>query len=277
MKLFTFGLRRSGTTIFWKLLLQNTQLLSLNEPFHPKLKWLINENKRKEFQSYLPIQSMLWDTYAPIHKSEEFSPELTAGHQAYINTLINLSSHLNVDFVRSTTKMIDFAHHVPEAFIIFIYRSPQAFVSSHMLPSHGQKTIKNQLHHKLKKHTFWTRQGGYDNYSYQSIIENYFKTTFERYARENEIEQLKAYEKMLLLWKYTFEKATQAKEVIGDRMLIISFEELIDNPSKFIEHIYDFHNEKTFEHDYSILRSANLGFEPESMNWKIAFEKLKMG
>ena len=111
MIVFIVGLRRSGTTAFWKTLKQDKRFFSLDEPFNPKLIELPKEhekNVRKEFIELLSNdKKKFWDAFSPIYPIQELEFGLKKEQIEYLRYLIEFKNKILIDTTRCHFKIED--------------------------------------------------------------------------------------------------------------------------------------------------------------------------
>jgi len=276
------GLRRSGTTAFWKTLRKDDRFCCYDEPFNPNLVELPEDNAkgtRKEFISLYHFSPETFEkNFAPIPVSEEISPRMTTAQENYLRWLIQKDQGkraIIIDFTRLNFKLAKLHAILPEAVVVHLYRSPRAWVSSHLLPS-GKGTWSKPLADWYRRLSFWSRRGFYNNWGYQDIIENHLpKQPFWPMSRKETyaFKKQPAAVKLAWLWHLSFcVVESQGKNLWKERFLSVPFEHFCTDPGGELLPIYKAMNLDYRPLDYSDIKTANRGYRPDVRQWSFVDE-----
>ncbi len=274
MKILIVCLRRSGSTAFWRIFRQDERLLCFDEPFNPMLKQLPRRFLKKTNDEFIEVykkdKKNFLEKFSPIDYFEEVNP-LRDSEIVYLNYLFSLSENVVIDATRLNFKITDLVKHLNKnIFLIHLYRRPQAFVTSHIIPNRPEyKDLKlRYLYTKFKaefnKKFFWSVKRNFNDWGYETI-----------YNLLNQEKNKPAYLKLLWLWKLSFLNNENAIANHQNSMSL-PFEAFTREPEKIIGEIYERNGFEYKPLDYSKIRRPNLGFEPDNKKWADAFEVLKM-
>ncbi len=278
------GLRRSGTTAFWKAFRKNTRLCCYDEPFNPNLVELPEENSkgtRKEFiELYKTLPESFRETFSPVSIVEETSPVVELDQERYLRWLLNNYQQKDgvvIDSVRLNFKLEQLYLNFPNTILVHLYRNPVAWISSHMLPS-GQGTWRKPLVNVYRKLSFWSRCGFYNNWGYQEIIER--EILHNAYwakagIKASNLKKRPAIFKLASFWRWSFnEVEEQGEKLWGNRFISIQFENFCKNPIPIMSEIYQTAGLEKPKLDYSYIRSANRGFKPNCQRWDLVCNEI---
>jgi uncharacterized protein (DUF3820 family) len=146
MKIILFGQRRNGTTMAFQLLRRVSGLRCYYEPLHPKLlnhsQWNgISEIERDEkavYAEYKTLGARFEKLYCPLGapvfsiEQEVLQDCWTKKHSRYLKYLLNSSTSVMVQPVRINYHLTRILQDFPEAYFVWIVRSPEGVVSSLM-------------------------------------------------------------------------------------------------------------------------------------------------
>ena len=271
------GLRRSGTTAFWESFRKNSKLCCYDEPFNPNLSEIPYENAkgtRKEFIKLYNLDPEDFRKYfSAIPTLKETDRDLTKGQQNYLRWLISKSQESDgivIESVRLNFKLKPLYPILTDSILVHLYRNPISWISSHMIPS-GKGTWRKFMADIYRKISFWNRQGFYNNWKYQEIIENEISNNSYWDILDFNSSRLKnepAIVKLAYFWNWAFKEVEQEGcRIWGDRFFSVPFERFCEEPSSVLSKIYDFAGLKNPSINYSFIRTANRGFKPECSNW----------
>jgi len=154
---------------------------------------------------------------------------------------------------------------------VHLYRPPESFASSHLLPtSRGRKGALRKL---LHRRGFWTRTGGYNGWSLESIIGNSTRSLFA--ARLGEIGldpeliyALPAVARLMAFWRLAFERAErEGRHLFGERFISQSFDTFCLDPRESVERVYHALEMAPPELDYRRIHPAHGPYQPDSPRW----------
>jgi hypothetical protein len=172
LKLIIVGLRRSGTTIFWRTFRQDRRLLCYDEPFNPNL-WVLPERSGlkapEEFRALLENDPRaFWEAFTPIHFTQELKEGLSDRQRAWLRFVGESGQRVVVDTTRCAFKIRALAEEAPGAVLVHLYRPPESLASSHLLPS--SEGNRGRIKRWAARRGFWTRRERYNGWSFESII-----------------------------------------------------------------------------------------------------------
>ena len=281
MQLIIVGLRRSGTTAFWRPFRQDDRMVAYDEPFNPNLIQLPNEHPKAIRSEFMNLHHrdprLFWRTFAPIGLTEELMDGLTERQTAYIEFLgRSAGGSFVLDTTRCHFKIKHLAEAFPEAVLVHLFREPVAFVSSHLLPTGSEQGRAGRAallaRRTIRRVGFWSVAAGYDNWGLESLIGNHSDSMFgirlrERGIRPETVFALPAAGRLLAFWRLAFETAQAAgADEFRDRFLSIPFERFAENPGRTLHTVYS----KTglgppqFDNDVG---APNPGFRAKDRRW----------
>lgn len=279
MQIFLCGLYRSGTTVTWKTLAQDKNLTSFDEPFNENLLNLPQLSRPGDNACYLQRFKENPQEFRrkvrPIYPPRDLATDFTAKQKEWLQWLTAPYPALNIDFTRCTFKLAALRKMYPQALIIHLRRRPAAFAGSHITTSYRAPGLKAALGRFYRKKTFFTRTGGYNFYNYEKIIEKHYADDFAyllpqlKEYQGQPLQKLPAYVKLLLLHKHNQNAVDTFAAAHPDLFLEWQFEDFTREPAEHFGQIYQIFGKKMPAFDFSGLRSANPGHEPESEKWKV--------
>lgn len=269
------GLRRSGSTIFWETLRQDPRLRCYDEPFHPKLlETLPGDNNKQTWQEFasLPRRSLAMH-FSPITPDLELTARLSPAQLRYLAWLSESHSHVVFDTVRATFKARDLFANIPSLKVVHLYRAPNAWVSSHLLPTPNTTSRRGRLANAARRVTFWTRRQWFDNYHYETICREVARapqawTTLGLEAVANlSGSRTPAVVKLMTLWRLSFTAVeSAAAEISSGDFLSVPFERFCDHPQETLESIYGLLGISVpTTLDLTRIKPANLGHMPDCL------------
>jgi len=288
MKLFIISLRRSGSTIFWKTFRQDKNLTCYDEPFVNLLINLPKLNRKQTTHEFIELlnknPSNFWKFYSPIDSSQEISERMSVNQKQYLQYLANSAEHTVCDLTRCCFKIKELKNIFPQAYIIHLYRSPHAFVSSHILPNKPEvskiKSFVIRMKNYLNRYRFWSVKSGYSSWGYERIISASDNSLFSTYLRENNLfindfNNLPAYGKLMYFWKICYEKVEKdGRYLYKNRFISLPFEKFCENPGYCMKKIYKNIGLELPKTDYKNIKNPNMGYKPNHVNWMKMAEKI---
>lgn len=282
MQIFICGLYRSGTTVTWKTISQDSDFVSFDEPFNENLKNLPYLNRSGSNSNYLKRfeeePSLFKENFAPILPSEDLKRKFTKQQKFYLLSLLQQYENLNIDFTRCTFKLAELRHLFPDALIIHLKRKPAAFASSHLTPTFRAKGTKAVIGRFYRLKTIFSRKGRYNFYNYEEIIEKHASHEFLdllpllKDFQQAELKNLPAFVKLLMLHKRNQEIVDEFAAQNRSNFFEWQFEEFIEKPELHLKKIYKHFNKPMFSFDFSHLKTPNPGHSPFSKRWNVFFE-----
>jgi len=274
MKILIVCLRRSGSTEFWKVFRQDRRLLCFDEPFNPMLKDLPRRFLKRTNTEFIDLYNKDPELFQNMFQAINYKSELNNlidEELDYLNFLFKQSKNVIIDATRINFK---FDHVIPkldkDIFVVHLYRNPKAFTSSHILANRTEfknlkiRYFKSRMKYFINKNMFWRLKKSFNDWGYETIA-SYLDC-------DNNV---KAYEKLIYIWKLSFETVEKSLEN-KENKLSISFEEFAKNPEKIIKKIYETNKLEYFPLDYSSIREPNRGYKPDSIKWKMAMQEARI-
>lgn len=220
MNIFIVGLRRSGTTIFWRMFRDDDRLLCLDEPFNPLLSDLPRPHEKGTRAEFIDIYESQPDVFrrkfSPIEPKEEVETGLTDGQAEYLTWLLGQNRHVVCDFTRCAFKIEDLHRIDPSAVLVHLHRRPESVATSHLLPS-GSGTWRRPLANIARRLSFWWRRGWYDNWNFETIIGKSADSPFGEILRSmgvcaERIYDLPAVGRIMAYWAVVYEVVEHSAE-----------------------------------------------------------------
>jgi hypothetical protein len=218
---------------------------------------------------------------APIELGEEMEDDLAAAQGSYLDWLLDQRDVVLCDLVRCNFK-IEALHEVaPSAVLVHLHRSPEAFASSHLLPSGGgwRRRLLNRF---WRRPSFWHRRRDYNRWGIEELIGRDPSTAFgRRLARHgydpNVVYAQPAVARLLAYWTLGFESAERTgRELYGGRFVSIRFEDFCRDPHATVGRVYDAAELAAPDATYDHLRPATGPFRPQDGRWDKYFERMGM-
>lgn len=276
------GLRRSGTTILWRILKQDKRFDSFNEPFHPEITRHITQ-RHEAYADYCPeLIGYQKKNGGCIDLCDEGVSELTDSSISYLRWLTSKSKSANINFVRTVFKTEALCKEFPDALHIFIYRRPSGFVSSHLKPLYRNSGTVIRVFRELENsRKFWSRKTGYNAFQYEDLLEmcaaGIVTSELRLMGIDSELEDVPAYVKMLALWRKAYRHVIHCQQDLGLNIMFVNLEEFIKNPNRIMNILYErLGLQEPPQFNFDQLYPANLGYKPASVNWqKYKIEEIK--
>lgn len=245
MKIIVVGLRRSGSTIFWRSLCEALGIEGYDEPYSPVWKRLPSRHfKRTDGElneKFHENPLRFWDHYCTIAPQDESQERFTERESAYWNYLTEGRSEYLIDETRFHFKLAHLRELVGEdCFLIHLHRSPAGFATSHLLPTHHLPRYTGRWSTFRNKQKFFTRTAGFNTWDLEDCI-GYGRTSAfasRLLERENDLQVIEsgtALEKLLLYWRVAYDEVeTSGPREFGKRFFSVSFEEFCLNPESLL-------------------------------------------
>lgn len=280
MKVFIIGLRRSGTTAFWRSFRNDPRLVCFDEPFSPELMRLPLDHPKRIWGEYIERfdPADFWGRYTSIGPEQELEPSLTESQRAYLEWLLGQHRDVVVDLTRCSLKLADLAALDGECMFIHLHRSPQGFASSHMIPSRSDAI--GRLRQVKARHDFWDRTTDYDGWGMERLYSNSPASKFGVMleAAGFDVErcyQLPAVGRLLVLWLYFFNQINQQLADTSANAISIRFDEFSSHPKANMTDLYrraGFDVKKVPAQDH--IQLSPPGNKPDSPRWNEVWESV---
>ena len=248
MTLILQGMRRSGTTIVYDALDQDPSLSLWYEPLAAAKKPAIGggsgsrqvdvfEDLREARREFLSTESGcdpdILNQGAPREASVEFQREFPEVVERYLQFLMARPGPVAAKFTRLYAKVKAVHQLFPNAAYVQLVRDPRSVVASYLFG-------KNRRNEKNASplDVFFGRRSERTAWSSYPISELVRK----EYADED-LPEPTDLERLLLIWRFTFENAwTEARECYGDRAIIVRHEDYCADPRHELERMYTLDN-----------------------------------
>ena len=285
VNLIIVGLRRSGTTVFWRTFRRDSGFTAYDEPFNPKLVTLPEEHRKDTRKEYIDLidqdPERFWKAFAPIPLDGELERDLGADNRSYLSYLTSGHGRVALDTTRCHFKIGDLAAEIPGSTLVHLYREPTALASSHLLPSGWRLRRRARL--ASRKLRFWTLSDGYDHWGFQTIIGNGPSSAFGLRMTESGMDAEKTYSipgagRLLALWKVFDDEAERAGiEHFGERFISLPFERFAEQPDAVLDLIYGIMQAPRPAVAMSDVKQASRGFTPGHSRWQALATEVGIG
>lgn len=286
MKVFIIGLRRSGTTIFWQALRQDSRFVCYEEPFNPLLRELPAENAKGTWDEFIQLFNensvRFRSMFAPIRPEEELCSQLNSEQQEYLRWLLKTGQHVICKLTRCNFKVRALHDLDPQSVLIHLYRAPASVATSHLLPSGGTERWRRRIANIVRRKTFWWRSGWYNNWHFEDIIDGSSNSPFISSLLKigldpEEVTSLPAVGKLLAYWRVAFERVqADGRKLFGHRFVSISFEKFCQNPQQTIDRTYQLLALPKVPFNMSLIRPSRHPFYPDHPNWQRYYKLLRL-
>jgi glycosyltransferase involved in cell wall biosynthesis len=251
---FIIGLKRSGTTIFWKTFRGDNRFVCFDEPFRPHLRAYVENginDKKGTMDEYLTRPRLTKNHWSCIQPYEEQIAKFL-GHQVlYLKEMLNTSENVCIDFVRCHSKMTHLRKIAPDALIIHLVRDPRAFVTSHLKPY--QKWLSPKL-----PEDFFAYDGWFDFWQYQTLANILGFKGF-------------AHEQLMQIWNH-FTRLVEMQQPD----LTIQFENFATKPDSTIQQVYEFLEMEYHQLDFLPVHPPNPPYGLEDSRWEDVMEEYRV-
>ncbi len=251
MIVFIVGLRRSGTTVFWRNFRQDERFTCFDEPFNPLHREIPRphfKNTRTELiRQYRKNPSQFKSLFNPIKPLQELSDEFTPAQRTYIQFLLHNASHQHyvVDLTRCHFKIGALHSLFPGSYLIHLHKSPASFASSHLLPSYKRLPRWSRGAKRfVDRFFFFSRRFNFNRWKMEDIIGRNSAGPFPRQVledpsfREN-FGRAPAVSKLMSYWDILYKKVEkEGAHHFGDRFRSISLEAFCRAPEDVIQSLY---------------------------------------
>lgn len=260
MNIFIVGLRRSGTTSLFDIFHEDVFFKSFYEPLSISLKTKgggsmnkdLDYNERiRNFRNKYSANLLRFHFGAPKNfKEEAVKHSISKRQQLYLKDMIDSHENTILKFVR-TTHIIETLFNIsPNSYFLHIKKNPLRFAISHLFGLRDSRLsnkskIKRGIARLVGTYTnkfentsadkFFSLKTGFDDWSQESIINEYIANNDHLKAFEDET----AVVKLLLLWKeFNTIIEQDGKKFFGEKFLTINHENLCLNTHDQVKSIY---------------------------------------
>ena len=268
--LWIIGLRRSGTTAVWRMFRDLENFTCFDEPFNPLLETdLPEQDWKKTRDEYIDLWHNDHDNFVgkfqKIEVDDELNPGLTRPKISYLEYL--RKERTVIDFTRVNFKLEDIIQNFGDTSFLLLFRSPIAFVSSHIINS-GKHSWKQ----RVAKSLFFTNFLSFNSWHIQDNLKNKNIFNLLDYCDikpEKRFDRLSRAEKLLCYWLCTRRYGEITSEKFkNEPVYISSYEDIMKNEcgefNKALSSTGINPNELTRAH----LSSANPGYRNKDDIWR---------
>ncbi|MDH3627639.1 MAG: sulfotransferase [Acidobacteriota bacterium] len=276
IKLIVQGLRRSGTTIFWRTLRQDARLTCFDEPFSQQLQYLPSTKliyNPQEFHRLLQRDGVaFWERFTPIGANEELRSGFSDRQRNWLRFLADEGEQMMFDTTRCQYKIQDLHDEAPDAVFVHLYRHPASHATSHMLPRRTGRFAG--IRRWLDKRHFFTRDGKYNGWQFEKIIGKTTDSLFAHRLAESGIDPATVYAlpavgRLMVYWHHCFNKVEQdGRRIYGRRFVSLNFDAFCDDPLATLGKVYDALEMELPEFDLSTIHPANKPHRHDAAEWK---------
>jgi hypothetical protein len=284
VRVFILGLRRSGTTIFWQTLRQDTALTCFNEPFNPLLRELPEEipngSRAEMIDVFRRDPEHFWQVFAPIGRIEELQEGMCDRQRSYLRFLLDSSGSVCFDTTRCHFKVAALAEEAPDAVVVHLKRHPAAMASSHLIPSGSGGRRASWLVKRYGEVGFWRRHDRFNNWGVEDLVGRHPDGLFGQRLRESGLDpaavhRLPAVGKLLAYWKICSDRVDRdGRRLYGDRFLSVRFEEFCRQPQQVVEAIYHRAGVRPPDIDVARIHPPRPPHAPSHPMWDRLFDEL---
>jgi hypothetical protein len=292
--IFSQGMRRSGTTIFYDLFLKDKSFNCFYEPLAAAKKspgggsdisfgYNIfrdvirakkdfikkNPNILKDFTFFEKLNFLNYG--APRLAELEFEPDFPDYVMKYLDFLCSSSENTFIKFTRVHSKIHKLFSICPNAKLIHLIRNPKNVVASYL---YG-KNMKNYERFGSSE-KFFESKTDYSAWS-SKLFSDYINNNI--YA--NKYGELNDFERILIIWKYNYEITDKlAKKYFKKRYIIHKHEDFASNPLDTITKIENFtdhnFNNSTIEWLLKNIKTKIAAPFEDNPIWDESFKKFEM-
>jgi hypothetical protein len=245
MNLFAQGMRRSGTTIVYDALLEDSGLRCFYEPFttakeavgggsgaHEADLFAEVRALREEFarKRYPDLDTELLNWGAPRAPELELEPDLPDFCREYLRFLLEQAPDVVIKETRMYCKVPVLAEIDPGAALLHLVRDPRAVATSYLM---GRERKREERF--ATADDFFERRSGAPMWASRHLAEAL--TRRPEYAHLRECPD---FERVLIVWRFTFERTRDDGErCFGDRYRLARHEDFRADPRGALAGIYE--------------------------------------
>ena len=265
------ALRRSGTTQLFRALRQAGHYC-LDEPFNPKLHELPKEHGKLVWAEFITRfqrdPNAFRERFSPTLPTDELSPELTDKQVRYIRWLVRGHDRVFVDTTRCQFKLRSLHEGFPHAMIVHLFRSPENFATSHLLPRRSGVRFADRLHQIRDRIDFFQRTSRFDSWGMEQIVNAMLRD--ERFHElPLQIEQRQpAYLKLMAYWWVVFQQVEEiGRTLFAERFCSLRFGDFCDAPQRTVSRLLRSAGFADQTIDCGGVRHESSPYCPESPKW----------
>ena len=286
MTIFMQGMRRSGTTITYDLFCADGSFETFYEPLAAATPTIgggsgaqdvdVCESVRRVQTAFLTERDALslaplLNHGAPRKADLEFDRDLPPLVREYLEYLLAHAPNAALKFTRMYCKVPVLHRLDPHAKFLHLVRDPRSVTTSYLLgPRHKHRR------RFLWKRRFFTQTSKTGHWAAHQLA--------SRLLLRDEFRHLAGcpdHLKILLVWKFVFRETHRAaKELFGDRYLLLRHEDLTEDPGAALERLYAILERSLPGHvvDWarSMVRPARPPFAANDCAWETAIRRLSL-
>lgn len=276
IRLIIQGLRRSGTTIFWRTLRQDGRFTCFDEPFSPQIQYLPSRRKiynPGEFEALLRRDGVaFWERFSPIDSNEELRGGFSDLQRAWLEFVGDEGERVMFDTTRCQFKVADLHRIAPGAVFVHLWRSPAAQATSHLLPARRGRFAG--LLNLRDRHDFFTRRDRYNGWSFERIIGDSPLSLFAFRLREagidpDEVYALPAAGRLMAYWHLCWNRVERdGRRHYGDRFVSVRFESFCADPASALGPVYAALGMEMPKLDLSAIHPAKPPHRADAPEWR---------
>ena len=279
MRIIGQGLRRSGTSIFFRLISQDQRFVTYSEPL-AKDKVLDGNaidkgadhmegirSSRNEFLHLKKIDSLEFNHGAPTNfELELIENSLDKNLLDYIQFLLNKGENTFLKFVRCGLSIKQLSSIGDDILLIHIEKNPALWAMSHIFG-------RNYADYDKSADWFFEKRENFNSWSQESIANYYISKTNPEYLEKP------AFFKLLYIWR-DFNKKTKEDggKYFENRFLSIENSVLHENYASVLEQIYSYGEmsppDSMLKWADSVLRPPRDIVHKSDPRWSSAFNEL---
>ena len=256
---------------------QARSVLCLDEPFNPTLRCLPQDHPKQVWSEYLdrfhrnPAEFQA--RFAPITPRDELSPLFREAQLAYLDWLIDTHECVFLDTTRCQFKLETLHQRYPTAIVIHLYRSPENFASSHLLPRRSARRIQDRIHTFRDKRDFFARRARYNNWGMEEIVDSIPSSQWSEQLTEiglspQDLPDTLAVVKLMAYWWMVYrEVEATGRRLFGSRFVSLPLGHFCDHPVETISQLFQMANVPSNAIDATGVRSESLPFRANCERW----------
>lgn len=240
-----------------------------DEPFNPILPThLPKQHRKKTWDEFIQLwrddHEMFNKHLEVIYPQDEAIESLSKRQIDYIKYLSQCPTI--IDFTRVNFKCSELINEFPDVSLLYLFRSPAAFVSSHIINSENRRLLRQQFY----KSMFFSGMVGCNSWGLDDVIKtSHFQDLIDRLdiRPKKPVQRLRSAEKLLLFWLAARRYSQAVADESEKRVFIGSYEKIIDgtcgNFSAVLASVGIEKESLSLNH----LTQYSLGFKHDSSKW----------